>query len=331
MSIQVVSNAPLAGNSPAGSDAAETPSKPVAEKAAEQTHASEKDAEEVEAEEETQSEDEPEADEAEGDSQEELKDKTRKKAKSGAQRRKERAERAEAEVARLQKIVEEMARKNASHSDESEPAQSKEKNPSNDPKAKPVKPRMSEFETAAEYEEAEEAYLDRLADWKFEQREKAAREREERDKLIKEHETAQKTYAERVAAFAKEVEDYHEVIEGIDDIIFPPAALDAITSSELGAQIAYELAKNREEAERIAKLPPGRIYREIGKLEARLEAKASAPKTEAQPKKTTNAPHPITPVGGKASGAPKRLEDAKTQAEFEAMVREREKRRASSW
>jgi hypothetical protein len=86
-------------------------------------------------------------------------------------------------------------------------------------------------------------------------------------------------------------------------------------TSEVGPDIAYYLANNPEEAEKIAKMPALATAKALGKLEDKLEAQLKASgqnkqsKGEQKPaqesKKTetpvTKAPKPITPVN--ASGA----------------------------
>jgi hypothetical protein len=90
---------------------------------------------------------------------------------------------------------------------------------------------------------------------------------------------------------------------------------EAMDTKETAHDIIYYLAKNQDEAVRIAQLSPKAITREIGKIEAGLSA--PTPKTETikditeesvssapsqipdkpiKPKQTTNAPPPITPI-----------------------------------
>lgn len=68
-----------------------------------------------------------------------------------------------------------------------------------------------------------------------------------------------------------------------------------VAASDQGADLAYYLGSNVQEAERISKLPPLEAARAIGTIEARL----SLPK----PKTTTETPDPIDPVKPKASAS----------------------------
>jgi hypothetical protein len=74
------------------------------------------------------------------------------------------------------------------------------------------------------------------------------------------------------------------------------AMTEAITTSDMGADVAYFLGSNAHIASRIAQLPPAQQMREIGKIEATI----SAPK----PKTQSAAPAPITPV--KSSTSPRK-------------------------
>lgn len=86
----------------------------------------------------------------------------------------------------------------------------------------------------------------------------------------------------------------------------------AIKESDVGPDLAYHLASNPDEAQRIASLTPHSQIRELGKLEAKL----SAPTTP-QPKLVSSAPDPIPSVRG--SGG--RFEAAPDTGDFAAFER----------
>lgn len=73
-----------------------------------------------------------------------------------------------------------------------------------------------------------------------------------------------------------------------------PDMRELIVQSEVGADVAYTLAKDPDLSIRIAGMSPTQQAREIGRLEARIEADRSRPK----PNKTTNAPEPAPQVRG---------------------------------
>lgn len=158
-------------------------------------------------------------------------------------------------------------------------------------------PKQDDFKTVGEYAKA---YLkwEKAQDRKAEQAERATNTQKQQI------ETVQQQFSERVAATAKEIPDYHEVVESADWEV--PHHIQAyIVDSENGARLGYHFAKNRDDFDRIAKLSPIRAFAELGKLEDKLFAK----KTEAAPEKAppaqstqvSRAPAPITPLEGKST------------------------------
>ena len=150
--------------------------------------------------------------------------------------------------------------------------------PKTEPKVEPTKakaeagkPDPSKFDTHA-------AYVEALTDWKTDQK---LSERDQKDEQ-KKAQTAQaklvETYVERKNDFAEKAKDFYEVVSEVDDIQMSSAFREIILSSENGPELAYELAKNREEYARVNKLPPLAAAREMGKLEAKL-SKPSETKT----------------------------------------------------
>jgi hypothetical protein len=181
------------------------------------------------------------------------------------------------------------------------------------------KPNQDNYESHAEF-------LDAFADWKLDQREKAAKQAEEKSKVVREQETLRKTYVDRAKSFAEKVKDFKEVLESVDDVRVTPAIEQIILSSDNGPELAYELAKNREEYERICNLSPLEAARAIGRIESKLLASSDEKKIET--KKLTTAPKPIAPVGGSKGTASKSLADPDlSYTEYERIRREQLKRK----
>lgn len=107
-------------------------------------------------------------------------------------------------------------------------------------------------------------------------------------------ETLSRDWAEKVGKVEDKYDDYDEVVGG--DLKPESALAVAIMEADNGPDIAYYLAKHKDELIAIAKLSPVSQARAIGRLEAKL---LSEP---AKPKQPSKAPAPITPVGG-GSGA----------------------------
>jgi hypothetical protein len=309
MTIQVTNNDPVAvqAEKPVGESV--VPSLPAADQAAEQKEESpESDTEETEAKEEKDAKDEGESDD-ESESEASEKDEKPKK-KSGAQRRKERAERAEAEAARARAEAEHwktMALKGAGDSKTDAPKAETAKTEA------AGKPSPDSFETYAEYTEA-------LTDWKIEQRDKAAKEQAAKSKFEAEQADVLKAHSARVKAFTEKTPDFLDVLEDVSHIPVSPTVERELLSSENGPELIYALAQDPAEFERINKLGPIAAARELGRLEVKLSSKATDPKPE--PKKLTNAPKPLAPVGAGKGAVAKTIDDPNlSQREYETIRR----------
>jgi hypothetical protein len=150
-----------------------------------------------------------------------------------------------------------------------------------------------------------DAKADFAADQKFKEREAQAQ------KEVADRETEKRVEAIKANADAvrKEHPDYDQVmrsIQGTEADRAPQFMLNYIYESENAAGVAYFLAKNPAESQRIAKLKPITGIRELGKIEDSLSVKpnqaANAPAAPgATPK--PGAPPPITPLSGSGNGA----------------------------
>ncbi len=85
--------------------------------------------------------------------------------------------------------------------------------------------------------------------------------------------------------------------------------LAVIAESDLGAEIIYHLGSKPEEASRIARLSNASQAREVGRIEARLEAVRTRP-----PRKVTDAPDPPGKV--RSTGATEQRPDRMTMEEY---------------
>lgn len=147
-----------------------------------------------------------------------------------------------------------------------------------------AKPAMSQYSSVEEFAEA-------MADWKIEQK-LAQRE------LVQTQNTVANTYGQRVQEFIKTTPDFQEVLNEANDVPMSPEIGEVCMESEIGPQLAYFLANNIDEVERINGLPKSKRYVELGKLEAKLTAAGAVVKKVA----VSKAPAPITPVSGAKKG-----------------------------
>ena len=168
------------------------------------------------------------------------------------------------------------------------------------PAAKPVvedkPPARENFDSYEAFIEEKAAYQGRKAAQEY--REKA--EVESRQK--REQEEEGRIFQGFNAKVREKFPDLEERASEVGHIQMPPGMGRAIAESDIGPEILNHLIDNAKELERIAALSPSAAIREVGKLEARLEAKPSAATTNtavAAPK----APAPIAP-GGKPAAPP---------------------------
>lgn len=146
----------------------------------------------------------------------------------------------------------------------------------NQPETK-TEPRLEDFESMADYLAARDGWLEERVVTKVLGTVKNANKN---DRALSAHEA-------RVQAVKKELTDWDDVFEEAGDMQVPPDTAQFVLESEVGPKIAYHLAKNPSEMDRLLALSPTRRLAELGKLEDRLATKAPAPakKTSAAPPK----------------------------------------------
>lgn len=158
------------------------------------------------------------------------------------------------------------------------------------------RPNPDNFETNAEY-------IDALTDWKLDQKEKQRAEKEEKQKITQTYEQLGKSYNESVEAFKAKTKDWADVWEDVAHVKVSPIVESEILHSELKAELAYEIAKNPAEFERINSLPATQAIKAIGIIEDRLKRSKSEEKPKPEAKKQTKAPPPLASVSGNTSVA----------------------------
>lgn len=163
------------------------------------------------------------------------------------------------------------------------------------------KPAPDKFETWGDYTEA-------LTEWKAnEVFRKAETVREQKSQ----EEAANKAFQAKVEKFEQGKEtvrqanpDFDEALAEFDDVPINPAIRAALVESDMGAEIAYYLAKNPEAFEQLNAPTVDFVHamKAFGKIEAKIEASKTSP-VDIAAVKTSNAPPPIKPVAkGKSAG-----------------------------
>lgn len=313
MTIRVDSNDALlaaASKTLASSEASEnTQSAPVAQDASEQN--------ETEASEPSETGEKEATDQSEGQSDEDqaskdaAKDKT--KSKSGFQRRIDKLNARHADAQReLEYWKREALQKGAT-------APKPETKVDQKPAAGDEKPNPNDFDS-------HEEYVDALTDWKLTQKLKERDQSAEKARAQTEQEKAEKAHLDRVKAFKEKNADFDDVVSELEGKPISAAVEAILVSSEQGPELLYELAKHPEEFERINSLGWLAAAREIGKLESKLATSTPAPK---EPKKITQAPKPIEPVGKGSSGPVSKdpSDPDLSQADYERIRREQMRRK----
>ena len=141
-----------------------------------------------------------------------------------------------------------------------------------------------------------EEYLDALADHKASQKfDHLAKEREAKESQTRQQQEVAKLHE----SYTKQTEQARQAYEDFDDVVQDPdlpisqAMAEAIMRSSNGADVAYYLGKNPDQAARIASLDPFSAAVEIGRIAATV--------VRPQPRKASSAPPPIQPVGTRAT------------------------------
>lgn len=168
-------------------------------------------------------------------------------------------------------------------------------------------PKREDFGTYEEFIRAEARYVASKEAKETARKEAEAIRRENEEKRSKgENESKVKAWNSQLEKARDEIEDFDEVCAESEATV-TPAMSSAILESDKGALIAYFLAKNPAEAERISKLSPSKQAAAIVALEDKVAKPAKQP---------SKAPEPITPVGAKSEVEkdPSKMSDAEFAA-----------------
>jgi hypothetical protein len=135
-----------------------------------------------------------------------------------------------------------------------------------------------------------EAYL--VARAKHEMRQDIAADQRRRAEAQERHRAieAQQALVTRMENARAKHDDFDEVLAASNDVILADGVLRAIADSDIAGDLAYHLAKDTEARKKLATLSPFAAIRELGRIEAKLQAPPV--------KQPTRTPPPIKPVGG---------------------------------
>lgn len=177
----------------------------------------------------------------------------------------------------------------------------------------------------AKYQDEEDPYgawIEDCARWAWRQEVAKTAETQRKAETEAAFRTQKKAWEERMVEARSEHEDYGEKLQEVADIQLPAYVDQAIFESECGPELAYYLAGNRADLERIVKLSPLAAARELGKIEALITpgtpVSGKKPTASAPAPKVTKAPKPIEPVGGGSAGGTPSLTDDALASDFTA-------------
>ena len=159
----------------------------------------------------------------------------------------------------------------------------------------PGMPTIDKFDNFDEYVTAKAEYIASQTLSKHEQRQQQERAQAAQQQTVE-------AWNKRVAA--ADIPDFHDVVAS-SDVPMSQVMQQAIMESEIGPKLAYHLATNPEEAEKIARMTPIGAVRALTLIEEGFK----------KPVAVSKATPPITPVGSKATSI-KSLLDVKDFDEF---------------
>lgn len=147
-------------------------------------------------------------------------------------------------------------------------------------------PQLEDFE----YDAAKHAAA--LNDFYREQARAEVRAALEAERAAQREAERQKAFEQRQRDFLNKHPDYFEKVLRNDRLPITEAMAAVIAESDMGPQVAYYLADNPDKAAQIARLDGFLAAREIGRIEARLEAEAKAAAAPPPPRVSQAPPPP---------------------------------------
>ena len=115
------------------------------------------------------------------------------------------------------------------------------------------------------------------------------------------HELRKTGFMAKVDAARERMPDIDSVLNDFGKLPISDIAADIISESDKAAEISYFLAKNPDEARRIAGLQPHKQAYELAKIEGKV--------SPAVPRRTSNAPPPVPMIGATSAPSTPSLKD----------------------
>lgn len=162
--------------------------------------------------------------------------------------------------------------------------------PTSDEPKVPVAPKVDQFETYEQFEAAKDTYLIEKAKHDIRMEQQVAQQRQAAV------ETEQK-FVQRIEAAVKEDPALADIMQD-RTLPYSQVMVAIVKESDVAPQMLRWIDQNRQDAARIASLPPLQAARELGIVEARIKF---APKPEPV-RKVSAAPDPVNPITPSSTG-----------------------------
>lgn len=157
-------------------------------------------------------------------------------------------------------------------------------------------PQYADYASDEDYQAALQSYNVQT----FERLQETTQTQAEADKARQEREAKHAAYQDKVAAYAEVHEGFVDALMN-SNVNISDSVQQVLFESDKAAELTHWMAENAAEAVRINNLPPILAAKELGRIEASLEAVA--------PKKVSSAPPPQTDISGSDDSVTSGLRD----------------------
>ncbi len=151
-------------------------------------------------------------------------------------------------------------------------------------------PKYEDFDSDADFQSALQKYNAQA----FTRLHEQTQESEAQRQAVAKQQAERADYQKKVAAFAAQNDDFVEIVSQ-STVHISDDVTDILVGSEKAPELTLWLAQNPEAADRLNNLPPVQAARELGRIEFQIETAA--------PKTVSDAPAPMTDLGGGDSPA----------------------------
>lgn len=128
----------------------------------------------------------------------------------------------------------------------------------------------------------------------------------------------QELFKAKVDAARERIPDLDATLSIIQRLPLSDDVCELIAESDHGVEVAYYLAKNRGEADRLSQLPPHQQGAEIARIEARVQSAPTA-------RRTSNAPPPPPMINGSPAPAGRKDPSDMSMEEYASFYADRRK------